>query len=587
MHGLRIALTGLVIGCVAGVHPQALSQAKARVSSNVADANYKITGTVVSSVDGSPVAHCQLSPLLMVHGGSSSRQLPSSIGSFETDGHGHFSIALPSAGLWSLTASARGFVTQEYERHQGFFSAVAVTPETPTVDIRFRLSPEASIAGVVLDEAGEPVRTAQITLQVVPPPSPGGPQPNGSVRTMVRTDDRGMYEMDNLLPGSYRLMVQAQPWYAAASQQSSRMSSSGSSPIDPSLDVAYPLTWFPGVDNPALAETIVLHAGDTRQADLHLVPMPSVHLRIVTPRTEGENNISPAAFPVVQQIVPGEDIQSYVPVATHVDGQGQIDVSGLAPGLYRIQPGGANQGRRASLVEVTANSTRTLDLNAAPEDVARVTIHFEGLSDLGSGAGAGRNGSMRVRLVDTDTHQGSFSSDSDGTMGYGNERRGQRDSGADHLIEVPPGRYEVVLQGRPNVYLTGITMKEAKVEGRYVTLAAGDSVLTIHVASGRAHLSGVATFGGKPSDGALVLLVPTTIEDTGSITLLRQDQTNTDGSFEIEDIIPGQYILIGIDNGWEINWGDRSTLRRYLLQGVPVELKPSATLKQNINAQAP
>ena len=85
----------------------------------------------------------------------------------------------------------------------------------------------------------------------------------------------------------------------------------------------------------------------------------------------------------------------------------------------------------------------------------------------------------------------------------------------------------------------------------------------------------------------MVLLVPITIEDPNSITVLLRDQTNTDGSFELANIIPGQYILVAIDHGWQINWGDRSTLRRYLMQGVPVELRSSAIVKQNITAEAP
>jgi hypothetical protein len=100
-------------------------------------------------------------------------------------------------------------------------------------------------------------------------------------------------------------------------------------------------------------------------------------------------------------------------------------------------------------------------------------------------------------------------------------------------------------------------------------------------------LSGVATLDEKPSAGAMVLLVPVTIEDPNSITMLRQDQTNTDGSYELTDVIPGQYILVAIDHGWQINWGDRSTLRRYLMGGVPVDLKSSAIVKQNLAAQAP
>jgi hypothetical protein len=582
--GSRVGLAVVVGLCAWEVaYPQVPTQANTETKRvAAAAAQYEITGIVVSGTDGGPVAHCRLSPTLVVQGGSGGRQFPSSIGSFEADEHGRFSISVPSAGLWSLSASARGFVTQQYEAHQAFFSAIVLTTERPKMDIRFQLSPEASVTGVVLDEAGEPVRAAQVSLQLVPPARAGGPEPVGGIRGTTRTDDRGIYEITNLASGSYRLMVQAQPWYAAAAQPR-RISTSEPQPVDPSLDFAYPLTWFPGVDDAAMAETIVLHAGDSRQADFHLVPMPSVHVRIVPPRTGGSPE---RALPIVQQIGAG-GAPNFVQVSMHVDAQGQIDVGGMTPGLYQIRLGGPNQDERTTLVEVAANSTRMVDLNSPANDMARVTIHLDGLADSGSGYGPGRGGSIQVNLIDVDTHRGNFLSNDNGTMGFTNGRRGQRDAGADRVVEVPPGRYEVALQGRPNIYLTGLAAKGAEVAGRYVILSAGDSALTVHAASGRARLSGVATRDSKALDGAMVLLVPVTIEDSNSITFLRQDQTNTDGSFEIANIIPGQYILVAIEDGWQINWGDRSTLRKYLPQGVPVELKSSAVVKQNVVAQAP
>ena len=66
-----------------------------------------------------------------------------------------------------------------------------------------------------------------------------------------------------------------------------------------------------------------------------------------------------------------------------------------------------------------------------------------------------------------------------------------------------------------------------------------------------------------------------------------EDVPLPDGSFDLANVIPGQYILVAIDHGWGINWGDQSTLRRYLMQGVPVELKSSAIVKQNVVAEAP
>jgi hypothetical protein len=593
---LLFIFPALMVFSPGSIHAQSSVQAKRETKSAVAP-RYEITGIVVSSIGGNPVPHCHLTPALIGQGGGGvrrapgNRQFPAPANDFYCDEHGRFTVTLPSAGSWRLTAGARGFVSQAYDEHNLFSSAIVLSPEEPTKDLEFRISPEASIVGVVLDEAGEPVRNAQIMLQTVPPPSPGGPQPVGGTRGSARTDDRGMYEIANLAPGDYRLSIHAQPWYAATGQPIRGGSNNNDpSPLDPSLDFAYAPTWFPGVNDPALAETIVLHAGDTRQADFHLVPIPSIHLRILAPpRTNTGPNAPPMqAFPVVQQLGSGLGAQIFAQITTRFDQQGQIDVGGLTPGMYQVRLAGPpNQEGHTAIVEVTANSSRTVDLNAPSRDIARVTIHLDGVGDFDPGSRGERGGGVQVTLIDRDGARGSFFSGGPGGGGDNFSRLDRRDPNADRVMEVPPGRYEVVLQGRPNIFLTGLAAKGAETAGRYVTVGAGESTLTVHAASGRASLSGVATMEKKPVVGAMVLLVPITIEDPNSITFLVQDQTNTDGSFELANVIPGQYILVAIDHGWEINWGDHSTLRRYLMQGVPVELKSSAIMRQDITAQAP
>jgi Carboxypeptidase regulatory-like domain len=547
---------------------------------------YRITGVVLSSTSGAPVQHCHLTATLNGHSrGAGNRRFAGNSAtqqSFDADEHGRFTISLPSAGAWHLSAAARGFVTQAYDEHQQFSSAVVLTPEAPTIDLRFQLAPEAVVTGTVLDEAGEPVRNARLALLTVPQQGPDTrPQPMGT-RAVTQTDDRGIYEFATIPPGDYRITLQVQPWYAAAAQRRFGPPSSDTPQLDPSLDVAYPLTWFPGVDDPSLADTLTLQGGDTRQADFHLVPIPSIHLRVVPPYSQQPNLRSNPIFPVVERMVPGGNNFAFMPVSVNVNSQGQVDIGGLAPGLYQIRMQGQGLDNRTSLVEVSAGSTRTVEIGA-PSDVANITLRFDGLDDMQAD-----ENSVEVQLINTETGEAVSSANTEVREGPAPLRQ-RRQSGAstpDRAIQALPGSYEVVLRSRQDIYLTGIAMPSAEIKGRTVKVHAGDSIMTLHVASGRAAVSGVAILAGKPAAGAMILLVPASLGDPNGMSMLRRDQTNTDGSFELADVIPGQYILVAIDHGWQINWNDPSTLRSYLLHGVPLEVAPSATVKQKIEAQS-
>ena len=152
---------------------------------------------------------------------------------------------------------------------------------------------------------------------------------------------------------------------------------------------------------------------------------------------------------------------------------------------------------------------------------------------------------------------------------------------------IPPGRYELVAYPRNTAYVTGITAAGAKVDGRILDIPTGESSVTIHTSEGRATLTGLVRLKEKACAGAVVMLVPAGLEDTRSFTALERDQSNTDGSFDLNNVVPGDYILIAVDQGWHINWSDSQTLNRYLAQGTPLTVGRSQKLQQNIEAQSP
>ena len=111
-------------------------------------------------------------------------------------------------------------------------------------------------------------------------------------------------------------------------------------------------------------ETIVLHAGDTRQADFHLVPIPSIHMRILTPPRVGNGaTTAPATFPIIQQVNSGGGGPNFVQISTLFDQQGQVDVGGLTPGLYQVRLAGPESGGPCC----TGRGERELGTNAGPE----------------------------------------------------------------------------------------------------------------------------------------------------------------------------------------------------------------------------
>jgi len=52
--------------------------------------------------------------------------------------------------------------------------------------------------------------------------------------------------------------------------------------------------------------------------------------------------------------------------------------------------------------------------------------------------------------------------------------------------------------------------------------------------------------------------------------LARRDQSDSDGSFSLHDVVPGNYILVAIEDGWELDWTQPQVIGRYLPGGIPV-----------------
>ncbi|MBV9073664.1 MAG: hypothetical protein JOZ10_08545, partial [Acidobacteria bacterium] len=96
-------------------------------------------------------------------------------------------------------------------------------------------------------------------------------------------------------------------------------------------------------------------------------------------------------------------------------------------------------------------------------------------------------------------------------------------------------------------------------------------------------INGTVMNGDKPLSGALVMLVPPDVAD--NLSLFRRDQSDSDATFILNDVVPGSYTAVAIQNGWDMEWASPEALRPYLAKGTRVEITGKQALDIKVAAQ--
>ena len=110
------------------------------------------------------------------------------------------------------------------------------------------------------------------------------------------------------------------------------------------------------------------------------------------------------------------------------------------------------------------------------------------------------------------------------------------------------------------------------------------SVVAI-VSSTVMRVQGFARDGSKGVAGAMIVLVPR--QPSAYRALVRRDQSDSDGSFNLRDVPSGQYTVVAIQDGWKLDWTDRETIARYLPHGVSVRVSDQSGGVVRLTAPVP
>ncbi|HEY6446588.1 MAG TPA: carboxypeptidase regulatory-like domain-containing protein [Acidobacteriaceae bacterium] len=500
---------------------------------------FTISGTVVSAATGAPLDRADVTLATTgANGTELAETLTGETGAFRFDGL--------LAGKYAVQASRRGYITASYQEHGGYFTAVVTGPGLDSQGIRLEVMPYGTIAGTISDDNGSGVGGAQVGLFREDDAS--GDEKIASAGQEI-TDDSGSYEFTHLQPGTYYLDVSATPWYAfhPPVPQDDGDPQQAASP----LDVAYPLTFYPNATDSASATPIPLTAGDRAQANFSLHAVAATHLRV---RTSGPRRGRPFNVPNLQEEVFGSPqfLQAPSSFTMAHNGEAYLNIAGIAPGHYTLQSFN-EQGEPSGSTSIDATGNQTIDLSS----VVSPGVALSG--KVAMTAGGPLPPRLMAWLQPVEGVHGQFSTpvERDGTFSF---------------ASVSPGTWEVHVHAEDDASLLVVEMAAtgAEVHGNRITVNTDPILLAATIGNGSATIDGYARQNGKGMGGTLVVLVPD--DPNASAELCRRDQSDSDGSFSLSDVVPGSYTIVAIENGWGLEWAKRDVMARYLARGVHVQV---------------
>jgi len=520
--------------------------------------NFRVAGTVVDAVSGAPVKEAEV---FLTRGQTTFTVL--------TQPDGLFDFEHLEAAKYSLSARGKRYQLQAFNQHENFSTAIVAGVDQNTENLVFRLTPAASISGQVTDEFSEGVRNAQVMLfrkGIM----------NGretvQMQNQSSTDDKGEYDFAALEPGRYYLAVHAQPWYA---QHNAVHFSDPSSDVSPgfravteqnaNLDVVYPVTYYPRETEAARASMMTLQPGDRAKADLTLQPVPALHLRFVVRGTDLSHGVG---WQVEQQIFGGPPISANAQFTSNL--KDSIDVAGIPPGhlILRLdvdRDPGNSKGMRSMQQEIDATQDGTLNLTEIADEVAvSGKVEKPGTVSLPDQA------AVLLRSMEFGPEYFAIISP-DGKNEF-------------QIADVKPGSYKVLLGNAPGFYIDRVQAVGATVSGESVTIGSATQVrLAVRIGQGLGRVDGFALRDSKPVAGVMILLIPN--QSQNDPFQFHRDQSDSDGSFTLQEITPGRYTLVAIENGWNQQWADPVVFKQWLTAGEAVQVAPNGKYSVKVKVQ--
>jgi len=556
MRTISLAIVLLLGPCL--IHAQTLAPANL-------SGDYQIAGRAVDSRTGDPVSGAWIEIFRI---DARSKRLDTFAGD-----DGEFVFEHLAAGTYRLWAERKGYIGQSLDQHGSYSTAVVTGPELESTNLVFRLTAECSISGTITDEAGEPVRDAEVSLYAAAAANRGQQRQVNQV-----TNGEGYYGFYHLRPGEYSVSVLSKVWYAqrpliradlrvVTESTGNRWTSAqgmnqagdydeeqGLSP----LDVAYPVTFYPGTIDPRARTLITLQAGEKFIANVQLAPVRALHFHF----DGGDAATKGMHVQMQEQMTNGS--RAAIFSEARISKSGSVDIVGVPPGQYRMEVTGSGEDDVLSRQRLDVRESGSVAAKDIPSVAVSADVEAQYSLD-----------GLQLRLVNVKTHEPLTEPiPKDGHISF--------------KQRAVLGDYEISLfdnTGSSALFLKNASAVGTMVIGRTVSISGLDPVrIRVAVGQGQGRVTGRVVRNGQPAQGALVLLVPA--DPIHNRVLFRRGQSSSDGGFSIAPVVPGKYTILALENGWNLDLeNDPGVLKPYIQQGQSLDIRPNSKQDVRITVQ--
>jgi hypothetical protein len=471
-----------------------------------------------------------------------------------TDSSGRFEFTRLAPGRYILTAEKTGFARARYGSRNEVDPPIPVdvgaAPPANTLDgIEIRMARGAAISGRVVNELGEPVVGAPVSVGSLR--TAGAETRFVAARPVVQTDDRGEYRAGGLPAGRYYVSI------AGAAEGTSIPGA----PSEWTRTTGWTRTFYPAASGVAGAAAIVLAAGEEiAGVDMTLAASPAAKLSLGILDASGA---FPASGGLINLLMPG-DVPGEI-----------LDNRGVPLSL-------ANNGKMTPAVEagdwvaVALGATRALaHIHLAPGEVTSLMLTLSPGARL-----AGRvvfNGTSAPPALNS-VRLGVRGTGPDAAIPSAGLSNGAVTVKSDGSFEMPALAGTFVLQPASPLrgwILQSVMLGERDLLDNPLTLTGSEEITGVQVifTDQLADLSGnTADAEGRPAAGCAVAIFPA--EGTPGFAsrrtrLLRADQN---GRFSVSDLPSGSYLAAAMEDVDGEGWLSADSLRRLRNTAMPVTL---------------